>query len=157
MFFELAYASKANKSQYYTVYQLILKQLPMDTKELLAGMYSEHANWQKQILSYREELNSLNSNLEEYVQKVPPREISPSVEHFQNQFIRQNEVLDIMRHDFKQYENRIEDAQSGSVVSTENLEKERAECTERLGDYDKIFSELKNEFSKFNTGELLHS
>jgi uncharacterized coiled-coil DUF342 family protein len=126
----------------------------MESNEQLAKMHSEHADWQKKILYYREELNSLNSSLESYVQKVPPRDISPSIEHFQNQFIRQSEVLDIMRHDFKQYENRIEDAQNGQSTTIDKLDIERKSFLEQLNNFDKIFTDLKAEFSEFQKGEL---
>jgi uncharacterized coiled-coil DUF342 family protein len=129
----------------------------MDTNEQLAEMLGEHSGWQKKILAYRTELEGFNQNLEEYVKRVPPREISPSVEHFQNQFIRQNEVLDIMRHDFKQFENHVEDAQKGAAPAIDELGSEKKKCQERLADFDKIFSELKSEFSEFETEELLQS
>jgi len=129
----------------------------MDTNEQLADMLGEHSGWQKHILAYRAEIEGFNQNLEEYVKRVPPREISPSVEHFQNQFIRQNEVLDIMRHDFKQFENHVEDAQNGSATDIGQLGAEMKKCKERLADFDRIFSELKKEFSEFETEELLQS
>lgn len=130
----------------------------MDTNEQLAGMHAEHASWQNQILGYREELENLNQDLAQMVQKSNPREISPSVEHFQNQFIRQNEVLDILRHDLKQYENKIEHAQEQKESSIdENLIKERKDNLERLQDFDRIFNELKLEFREFETSEVLQS
>jgi uncharacterized membrane-anchored protein YhcB (DUF1043 family) len=129
----------------------------MDTNEQLADMLGEHSGWQKSILAYRTELEGFNQHLEEYVKRVPPREISPSVEHFQNQFIRQNEVLDIMRHDFKQFENHVEEAQNGSAPTLEELSSEKKKCQERLADFDKIFADLKKEFSEFETEELLQS
>ena len=130
----------------------------MDTKEQLAGMHSEHAEWQNKILEYRNQLNSLNENLESIVLKAPPREISPEVEQFQNQFIRQNEVLDIMRHDFKQYENGIEFAQKNlNAEALDKLNNERKINLERLNDFDRIFNDLKIEYRKFESPDVLQS
>ncbi len=129
----------------------------MDTNEQLAGMHDEHASWQNEILGYRKEIENLNKDLAQMVQKSTPREISPSVEHFQNQFIRQNEVLDILRHDLKQYENKIEHLQAHKGSIDESLTKERKANLERLSDFERIFNELKLEFKEFEASEVLQS
>ncbi len=71
-------------------------------------MKADHDYWQNRIKFYGDEIKQFNGNLSTVVQQMEKPNLMTYVEHFQNQFIRQNEVLDIIRHDFKQHENLIE-------------------------------------------------
>jgi len=121
----------------------------MENNEQLADLHAEHASWQDQILHYKGGLKSMKDELGVIVARYTPRDVPASAEHFQNQFILQRDVLDIMRHDFKQYENKIEDAQKINSNNTEELSQVRNAYSIRLSDYDKIYHELKNEFETF--------
>ena len=124
----------------------------MHTKEQLLEMHSEHNEWQNKIRFYRDEIKRLNNQLSEMVSKSSPPQTLASVEHFQNQFILQNEVLDIMRHDFKQHENEIESIQKG-VHDNPNASISGNHMTHResLVQFEKIFHDLRNEFNTFKT------
>ena len=68
----------------------------------------------------------------------------PNVEHYQNQFILQRDILDIIRHDFKQHENKIEATPSNkpcSCVMQRNVK--------NLVHLKRYFKELRNEFQAF--------
>jgi uncharacterized coiled-coil DUF342 family protein len=120
----------------------------METSAQLTDLQAEHDEWQSRIRSYKEEIDSFNSKLEEVVQKDRSTDKMAAVEHFQNQFIRQNEVLDIMRHDFKQHENLIESATSREETHRVVLEKHPTH-REELDQFEKIFSDLRKEFAEF--------
>lgn len=70
----------------------------------------------------------------------------PHVEHFQNQFILQKDVLDVMRHDFKQHENKIEAHATKPVLNLANMHQNERE---KLISYEKIFKDLREEFQSF--------
>jgi hypothetical protein len=124
----------------------------MHTKEQLIEMHSEHSEWQNKIKFYRDELKRLNSQLSEMVTKGASTQILASIEHFQNQFILQNEVLDIMRHDFKQHENVIESIQKGQHANPEaSLSGSHESHREKLMQFEKIFHDLRNEFNTFKS------
>jgi hypothetical protein len=125
----------------------------MENQEQLASLHAEHADWQNQIQHYKGELKSMKEELGVIVSKLAPREVPSNAEHFQNQFILQRDVLDVMRHDFKQYENQIESAQRNNGTSLEHLLQVRDAYQVRLKDYDKLYHELKNEFTAFKRGE----
>ena len=80
----------------------------MDTQELLTELHTEHNRWQAKIKNYKDELKRWDEQLLNMVPRLQSDQQSRSLERFQNQILSQNEVLDIMRHDFKQYENEIE-------------------------------------------------
>ncbi|MBT8195131.1 MAG: hypothetical protein KJO64_01790 [Bacteroidia bacterium] len=121
----------------------------METKEKLSALHSEHNEWQNKIKFYRDELKEFNTQLTGLVSKTAPNDVLVSVEHFQNQFIRQNEVLDIMRHDFKQHENKIEALQENGQSNGVDINALHAEEKERLEHFEKLFQELRNEFHLF--------
>jgi hypothetical protein len=122
-------------------------------------MKSEHDNWQNRIKFYRDEIKQFNGNLSRVVQQSIKPNLMPHVEHFQNQFIRQSEVLDIIRHDFKQHENLIEDiASEKQKEPIEGILKMHSVQREKLDQFEKIFHELRNEFNVFlNTTEIQHA
>lgn len=124
----------------------------MHTKEQLLEMHSEHNEWQNKIRFFRDEIKRLDTQLTEMVSKGSPTQILASVEHFQNQFILQNENLDIMRHDFKQHENEIESLQKGQHDNPDNsITGNHDSHREKLAQFEKIFHDLRNEFNTFKT------
>jgi hypothetical protein len=127
----------------------------METKELLKKMHAEHHAWQAKILGFRSELKLLNRDLSGIVSKHTPREVPAEAEHFQNQFILQNDVLDIMRHDFKQYENLLEaNMEKPGKDETGSILQMHQDHIQRLENFEKLFDELKSEFSQFTQPDL---
>ena len=123
----------------------------MISSNILSELHSEHNEWQNKIKFYKGELSQFNSRLSDLLAKNSSSEILPSVEHFQNQFIRHKEVLDIMRHDMKQHENAIEaETQSrGDTEGSETITQEHKVQQEKLDQFEKLFQELRNEFHLF--------
>ena len=123
----------------------------MQTKEQLMEMKSEHDQWQDKIKFYRDEIKQFNNHLENVANPDAPRDVMAAVEHFQNQFIRQREVLDIIRHEFKQHENLIErlERTTDIVDSPESIQKMHNTQREKLDQFEKIFHELRGEFNVF--------
>ncbi len=126
----------------------------MHTKEQLLDMHARHAEWQNKIKFYRGELEKLNKQLDEVVMNKPPQEQMAEIEHFQNQFTVQAEVLDIMRHDFKQHENAIEALQQDNNGKDESLQDKHKSHEDRLAQFEKIFKELREEFNGFLQKDL---
>ncbi|HMY14669.1 MAG TPA: hypothetical protein PK658_12280, partial [Bacteroidia bacterium] len=78
----------------------------MHTIEQLEEMLAEHKEWQGKINFYRAEIDRMKTDLASAVMTDRNHYNMPNVEHYQNQFILQRDILDIMRHDFKQHENK---------------------------------------------------
>jgi hypothetical protein len=118
----------------------------MHTIQHLQEMLAEHKEWQGKINFYKEEIIKLNAELEEFVLREKSKELLAQVEHFQNQFIRQREVLDMMRHDFKQHENAIE---GHTLNPLQNLAAMHMAERDKLVQFEKIFRQLREEFHSF--------
>ncbi|MBS1765125.1 MAG: hypothetical protein JSS90_09185 [Bacteroidetes bacterium] len=118
----------------------------MHTIEQLQDMLAEHKEWQAKINFYRSEIEQMKQTLSSTLNAESNQYNMPHVEHFQNQFILQKDVLDNMRHDFKQHENKIESHSSKPVL---NLAGMHLNEREKLVSYEKIFKDLREEFQSF--------
>ena len=128
----------------------------MHTKQQLMELHAEHNEWQNKIKFYKDELKKFETELSEAIKVNADHDSMAEVEHFQNQFIMQREHLDIMRHDFKQYENAIEHMQQHEVDNTvEGLHVLQGNNKERLEQFEKLFHELRHEFYEFLHKDLV--
>jgi hypothetical protein len=127
----------------------------METNEKLADLHSEHASWQERIHDFKEKIRQMNDRFGNILSKLTPHDVPPLAEHFQNQFILQRDVLDIMRHDFKQYENLIENEQKKGDVATPELSQMRIAYKTRIGDFERIWNDLSKEFLTFEKKEII--
>jgi len=98
----------------------------MHTIEQLEEMLAEHKEWQGKINFYRAEIDRMKTDLASAVMA--------------------DRKLDIMRHDFKQHENKIEAHSSNPVT---NLAAAHQSEREKLGSFERYFKELRNEFQAF--------
>ena len=126
----------------------------MHTREQLLEMHNEHAEWQNKINFYKAELKKFNDQLGEILLDKPDSSAMAEIEHFQNQFMVQKEVLDIMRHDFKQHENAIEHKQENINIFDSSLSSRHENHRERLLQFEKLFRELRDEFKGFSNSRL---
>ena len=125
----------------------------MHTREQLIEMLAEHKEWQGKVNFYKMEIKTLVDEMSEFVKSRRLNTDFVQVEHFQNQLIRQAEVLDIMRHDFKQHENKIEQTAQNPL---ENLADAHLEEKEKLMRFEKVYHELRTDFHAFLHGESIH-
>jgi len=122
----------------------------MHTKQQLNEMKSEHDQWQDRIRFYKDEISHFNNHLGRLSLSGKSVDLMASVEHFQNQFIRQKEVLDIIRHDFKQHENLIEALEIGKAAEpNDGIQRIHSIQRDKLDQFEHIFHELRNDFNLF--------
>lgn len=122
----------------------------MHTIKQLTEMKNEHDQWQDRLRFYKDEISHFNNHLGRLAVSGHPGEVMATVEHFQNQFIRQREVLDIIRHDFKQHENLIESIGEGKLQEpNDGIQKLHSVQREKLDQFENIFHDLRNEFNLF--------
>lgn len=118
----------------------------MHTIEQLQDMLAEHNEWQAKINFYRSEIEQMRKTLSDTLRAESNQYNMPHVEHFQNQFILQKDVLDNMRHDFKQHENKLEAHASRPVLNIINAHQNERE---KLTSYEKLFKDLREDFHSF--------
>ena len=114
-----------------------------------------HTEWNSVLDLTRDEILSFENRLEEITKANTGKEMLAQVEHFQNRFIRQKEVVDELRHDIHEVELRIAENVKENNVSVEHRKvEENFELKSRVHVFQKIFNEIKSEFLLFLAKKL---
>ena len=122
----------------------------MENKAHLPEAHAKMIEWVKELAFYKDELKTFQNRLEEVVKGNNKQEVLAEVEHFQNQFIRQNEVVDTLKHDFKQFDNKIAESVLNNPVASDRRSIEiPAELIDQHDIFLKIYKELKTDLEKF--------
>ncbi len=123
----------------------------------------ELQSWKKELASIKEEIGYFERHLENLTNKNLPKDLLAEVEHFQNLFICQKEVIDQLRHDLPDSRRKVEsifsDLRSGVLQgdwkSARDDEYSRhqnipEDLEERMDTFRKIYIEIKQDFHRFD-------
>ena len=118
----------------------------------IKNLHLEYRLWIAELNFDTEMIRIFESHLENILFQHPAKkDLLPQVEHFQNQFIRQREVIDELKHHLNLSEKQL--ASFTRDMSLIGYEFERLDNHPRLRDqfltFRKIFNELKEEFHAF--------
>ena len=115
-----------------------------------SDLYFEHKQWRRELFFWEDELRSFKNRLAELVIRSTDKNMLAQLEHYQNQFIRQQEVIDIMQHDINIHETSIaRNSKKGKDMLDTILVKKHIEFRNRMEIQRHIFGDLKKEFFKF--------
>lgn len=112
-------------------------------------LHVDHKLWENELNFFVDELKIFEKRLSELVSKNNDREMLAKLEHFQNQFIRQKEVLDHISHDIKVHEQQIAGALLNNKDISPDLKEAHGKVAEQMADYRRIYGDLKYEFQHF--------
>ncbi|PSJ71428.1 hypothetical protein C7N43_39370 [Sphingobacteriales bacterium UPWRP_1] len=116
----------------------------------MKDLHFEHQLWSSELAFCKDELKILDERLREVALKNTTMEAKALVEHFQNQFIRQNEVIDEYRHKINEHENfLISEAEKHPVAIEHRFFPDHAEMREEMHIFRKLYADLKHEFVNF--------
>lgn len=119
-------------------------------KEHLDVLHFEHEAWVKQLAFYKDELKTYQNRLEEIVKRYNGRGVMQELEKFQNQFIRQNEVFDILTHDINAHEQiLVNSVKENPVASDHRLFDDHDGLRDRMATFLKLYNELKSQFMRY--------
>ena len=93
---------------------------PAPTKHI-GDLHFDHMEWLNALRFYKEDIGILEHRLEDIVRRNTKNEVMAELEHFQNQFIREREVIDELRHDIKQHENLLEKESKDHPIAIDHL------------------------------------
>ena len=113
-------------------------------------LHFEHIVWIKELEFYKNELKVFNKRLTEVSDRYTSTEVLARLEQFQNKFIVQNEVADILRHDLKSHENELmEIAKDSPVALDHKVLKDHPDMRERMESFVIIYRQLRDEFLEY--------
>lgn len=116
----------------------------------IGDLHFAHMEWLNALAFYKEELSIFERRLEDIVRRNSKAEVMAELEHFQNQFIREKEVIDELRHDIKQHENFLEkEAKDHPVAIDHRSFKDHAGLRDRFHTFEKLYKELKAEYQQW--------
>lgn len=117
-----------------------------------SDLYFEHKQWRRELFFWEDEIRSFNNRLKELVSRWTDKKMLAQLEHFQNQFIIQEEVIDKLLDAINIHEMDIaSDSKKGKDVLDTILVKKHLEYRNKMEVQRNIYRELKNEFFKFLT------
>ena len=121
-----------------------------ETKEKrvhIGDLHSDHTMWLNTLDFCKQEIGIFEHRMEEIAKRNTGKEVMAELEHFQNQYIRQREVIDEIRHDLKQHENGlVKEAKEHPIAIDHRLFSDHTEQREAMFMFEKLYRELKEEF-----------
>ena len=118
--------------------------------EKIYTRHEQNKEWMNSLLFYNDEMKVMNHRIEEIAAKNSSKEILAQVEHFQNQLIVQHDNVDGLKHDINLSNDAIVKQIKESDVALERKRmKEQSDFETKIKDFEKVFSELKNELNVF--------
>jgi hypothetical protein len=115
----------------------------------LQVLHFEHKTWVNELEFIEGELNFFENRLSDLVMRYREVEVLAKLEQFQNQFIRQKEVLDQLLRDIRVHEQAIGFQLQKELEVQDKFLDDHSELRSRMGSYRKIYGELKTAFFQF--------
>lgn len=116
----------------------------------MAELHEDHKLWKNELDFYKDELKIYNHRLEELVVKYTNKEMLAELEHFQNTFIRHNNVIDELISEINEHEKKFEKIALDNPVANDKVRFEsHDEHEDKILTERKIYNELKTDFTKF--------
>jgi len=119
-------------------------------QKLTLELHEEHKTWLNKIAFYKDDLKIMRKRLEEIASKNTGKDVLALVEHFQNQFIVQDEAMDILKHDINDHETFIENkVNENSVALGKQKMHDHPKHRAEMEAFEKNFNSLRHEFIGF--------
>lgn len=119
--------------------------------EYLSDLHFEHQLWNSKLNFYADEVKIYENRLSEIAGRYTSEEVLAQVEHFQNQFIRQKELIDELKHNVNNHEEALVDYAEANPVAVDHAKfRDHGTMREEMEGFDKVYGELKAEFQRFS-------
>jgi hypothetical protein len=116
----------------------------------IGDLHFEHMEWVNSLEYYKDEIKIHEHRLEEIVRRNTRQEVMAELEHFQNQFIREREVIDELRHDINAHENMLaKESKDHPVAIDRRYFTDHTDLRERFSTFERIYKDLKTEFRRW--------
>ncbi|SHF48647.1 hypothetical protein [Flavisolibacter ginsengisoli] len=119
----------------------------------IRSLHLEYQLWVRELIFYKEEIKIFESHLEDLVSRNTRQGVQVQIEHFQNQFICQKEVIDILKHKLNISERQLAAFVydlSGGVIDSIRMDN-HSELREEIQTFRRLYKKLKTYFRHFET------
>jgi hypothetical protein len=114
-------------------------------------LHLEYQIWMNELNFYKEEIRIFESHLEMIIDKLDDVVAKSKVEQFQNQFIREKEVIDELKHKLHVSERQLAFfVKEYSGLGLESIKMDNhGKLRDEMITFRKIYTELKQDFRGF--------
>jgi uncharacterized protein (DUF342 family) len=126
----------------------------MDSTTSIEQFQEELQTWKYELSSIKQEIRHFESHLEDMAKEKLPISMLAEVEHFQNTFICQKEVIDKLRHDLPDSQHKVENI--FHILRTTSDAAQHA-LAERMDIFRRIYEDIKQEFKQFRSYTTLQA
>lgn len=123
------------------------------TKEIrvhISDLHSDHRIWQNALAFYKQEAGLLEERIAEIAQRNTATDVLAEVEHFQNQYIRQKEVIDTLRNKINHHADDLErEYKERPVAIDHRLFADHTGMRDEMDTFEKLYRELKDELMRW--------
>ena len=124
----------------------------MSVKEhvYITDLHFEHNVWKNELAFYKEEIGIFEDRLGEISQRWTDTDVMAQLERFQNQYIREREVIDILNHDINRRQQALVEFAKDHPIALDHIHfQDHEDMRNRMETFRKIYGELKNDFLAF--------
>jgi hypothetical protein len=113
-------------------------------------LHSDHKEWLNKVNFYKDDLKVMRHRLSEILLKNSSIEVRAMAEHFQNQYILQDERADILRHDVNISMQMLETTINDNPTAIDHRKvNDDDSLRDAVETYERIFSELRQDSINF--------
>lgn len=110
----------------------------------------DHHIWENELNFYKNELNIFEDRLTDMLQREPTNQLLRELEQFQNQFIRQKEVVDELNHKIHLYDDELIGIPAQIMLEEESKEMSHHKSLEEdLQTNRRLYFDLRNRFNLY--------
>lgn len=110
----------------------------------------DHHIWENELNFYKNELSIFENRLIDMLKREPSRQLLMELEQFQNQFIRQKEVVDELNHKIHLYDDELRGIPAQIMLDLESNEMEKHKVLEDdLQLNRRLYFDLRNRFNNY--------
>ena len=110
----------------------------------------DHNIWENELNFYKKELGIFETRLVEMLNREPSRDLLRELEQYQNQFIRQKEVVDNVNHKIHLYDDELRGIPAEIMLSNDSNEiTKHKELESDIRITRKLYFELRDRFSTY--------
>ena len=116
----------------------------------IGDLHFEHQVWLNTLQFCKDEITIFERRMGELAERNTDKTLLAELEHFQNQYIRQREVIDVVRHDIEQHENFLEkESKEHNTAIDRRSFADHTELRSQMETFEKLYRELKDEFYRW--------
>jgi hypothetical protein len=119
----------------------------------IPSLHLEYSLWINELTFYKEEIQIYERHLAQMAKMNTDKDILAKIEQFQNQFICQKEVIDVLKHDLNTSERQLANfvkELSGLGLETIKMDN-HVTLRDRVKTFRKLFVDLKQEYRLFES------